>query len=347
MHRFGTFSKIILLSFVIGCGARQVDIPDSGEEHRHKDAWTRMDLNGGMDGNSLVDDSGGGDYHQGGEDIIYDQSSTQDQYVDVIYHDTAVDIHDTHKTDTGKDSTSDSGTYEGIYQGLEHTTGKDLWDALHRIVSSHHHGLSYKEASYQVKTYVDEYNGYVTGVYTGVKYPPHEANSKFNIEHTWPQSKGAKSLPAKSDMHHLYPTNPRANSSRGNLPFGVVVDSSATFGDSDCNDHFPQHPEGCLSYLGYDRDHKKVFEPRDAHKGNVARAIFYFCIRYNLSLTRLDTYSTSHARKTEAVLKEWNKEDPPDEEEMQRNDRIYRLQGNRNPFIDHPEFVDRLEFVRY
>jgi endonuclease I len=60
----------------------------------------------------------------------------------------------------------------------------------------------------------------------------------------------------------------------------------------------------------------------------------------------LEDFDSSHPKVTERVLKEWNRLDPPDDQERSRNDRIYKLQHNRNPFIDHPEFIDRIEFVK-
>lgn len=234
-------------------------------------------------------------------------------------------------------------TYTGIYAGLGNMTGNALKTKLHNIVSTGYHSVSYSEASYQMKNYVDNYHGFVTGVYTGRTVPVSQANAAFNVEHTWPQSKGASGT-AKSDIHPLYPTNNKANSTRGNLTFGYVVSIDRSVGDNiNCTDHFPGHPGGCLSYLGKDSSNTNVFEPRDAHKGNAARAVLYFAIRYNKSLTVFDSI---HAKTTEKVLKEWNHLDPPDANERTRNDRIQTIQNNRNPFIDHPEFVDRIEFVQ-
>ena len=240
------------------------------------------------------------------------------------------------------DSTGDV-TYTGVYAGLEDLQGDALRARLYAIVTTGYHSISYDEASYQLKHYVDNYNGYVTGVYTGQKVPVSQAGSAFNVEHTWPQSKGAKGE-AKSDLHHLYPTNSRANSARGNYPFGIVTDEKQDFGvNPHCTDHFPGHPEGCLSYLGYDSSGAWVFEPRDAHKGNAARAVLYFALRYKKDLRVFDS---RHPKITEKTLKEWNHEDPPDANERTRNSRIQKLQNNRNPFIDHPEFIDRIEFVQ-
>jgi endonuclease I len=76
-----------------------------------------------------------------------------------------------------------------------------------------------------------------------------------------------------------------------------------------------------------------MFEPPETHKGNVARSLFYFSIRYGLRISP----------EEEAYLKMWNKQDPVDQEEMIRNNEIYKTQGSRNPFVDHPELADRIQ----
>ena len=140
----------------------------------------------------------------------------------------------------------------------------------------------------------------------------------LNTEHTWPQSKfaGGERETKKSDLHHLFPSDNDLNSVRGNASFGEVTQSLETL-------KCPQ------SKIGRAANQSLVFEPPNSHKGNVARALFYFSIRYNL---RIDFAQ-------EADLKQWHQLDPVDTAEIQRNDSIQQFQGNRNPFIDHPELV--------
>ena len=90
-------------------------------------------------------------------------------------------------------------------------------------------------------------------------------NSVINVEHTWPQSKfgGASKSIKKSDLHHLYPTDSQLNSIRGSFPFGEVVKDT-------------QNTKCPISRIGVDFDGHRVFEPPHDHKGNVARALFYF-----------------------------------------------------------------------
>lgn len=148
------------------------------------------------------------------------------------------------------------------------------------------------------------------------------SHNEINIEHTWPQSRFNRSQSKafqKSDLHHLYPTDSRANGKRGNVHFGQFKNGRRAL------DHCTASRVGRISETG-----KEGFEPPTKHKGNVARALFYFSIRYDI---RISDYE-------EFMLRQWNLIDPVDEEEMLRNDFIERIQGNRNPFIDDPELSD-------
>ncbi len=139
----------------------------------------------------------------------------------------------------------------------------------------------------------------------------------FNAEHTWPQSKGAVGT-AKSDLNHLFPTDCNANSRRSSLPFGKVVQVTWAEGGSK---------------LGTDANGATVFEPRDDHKGDAARAILYFYMVYGQHA------DLENFRHEEEILKAWHLQDPVSAQDQARNDAVYRHQGNRNPFIDRPEFV--------
>ncbi len=145
----------------------------------------------------------------------------------------------------------------------------------------------------------------------------------LNTEHTWPQSRFSgrfNSAMQKSDLHHLYPADNKMNSVRGNNEFGEVVKDSKIL-------KCPVSRTGTPAGGG-----AEVFEPPKEHRGNVARALFYFSVRYSLPISE----------RQEATLRKWNKEDPVDEEEVRRNDAIMKIQGNRNPFVDYPELADRI-----
>lgn len=144
-----------------------------------------------------------------------------------------------------------------------------------------------------------------------------------NCEHTWPQSKFSKKFPSdlqKSDLHHIFPSDMKANSTRNNFPFADVYGTPT---HARCND----------SRIGNAiNTNIRSFEPPIEHKGNVARAIFYFSARYKMDIDSTQGH----------YLKLWNEEDPVDQAERERNNKIMELQGNRNPFIDYPELINRL-----
>ena len=171
----------------------------------------------------------------------------------------------------------------------------------------------------------------VTRVYLGtdaVGYTSRSnAQSSFNLntEHTFPQGHFNSALPMKADMHHLYVADVDANSARANYGFGNVV-SNITWSQGG-------------SKLGKDDNGITVFEPRDAHKGKAARAILYFVLRYQ----NFGGYLTA---TQEQDLREWCAAFPPNLVDVTRNNDIFALQHNRNPFVDYPQFLDRIYNLR-
>lgn len=165
-------------------------------------------------------------------------------------------------------------------------------------------------------------------VYTGRKAVGYtsrtnaQSNYNFNTEHTWPQSNFGDNEPMKSDLFHLFPTDNPANSVRANFPFGKVV-SNITW-------------DSAGSKLGKNYLNQTVFEPRDVHKGDVSRSMFYFIIRYPVN------YGDFFTQIQENVFREWNKLDTVGIVESNRNNAIASYQLKRNPFIDHPEFADKI-----
>jgi hypothetical protein len=144
----------------------------------------------------------------------------------------------------------------------------------------------------------------------------------FSTEHSWPQSRGAEDEPARSDMHHLFPTENLAN----------IMRSNNLYGETACTGAGCQWSVGG-SELGLRVDGVKVFEVRPSFRGDVARAQFYFAVRYGYTIDPI----------VESTLRGWHEADPVDERERIRNERIRVLQNNRNPFVDRPDFVDGIE----
>ena len=143
----------------------------------------------------------------------------------------------------------------------------------------------------------------------------------INCEHTWPQSKFSTSFNnelQKSDMHHLFPSDIKANSTRGNYEFAEVVTNLNLVNCS-------ASKSGASVVAGG----KTFFEPPSEHRGNVARALFYFSVRYKMPMSN----------DQQTFLRKWNDQDPVDDAESARNNEIEKLQGDRNPFIDFPNLA--------
>ena len=217
------------------------------------------------------------------------------------------------------------------YNATENLEEQNLKNAMNTLLATGYVNLGYDLA--RDKMFMEIDNKKVNGqgaavntlecVYTGreaVGYTDRtdcQTNDNFNTEHTWPQSLFSSLEPMRADLFHLFPTDETANNVRSNYPFGEV--SSSTWSNG-----------GSLFGGG-------VFEPRDAHKGNVARAMFYFCIRYQNYGNFLDAQ--------ESTLRNWYYQFPPTTIDQKRNDDIALLQHNRNPFIDYPQFLRRITSI--
>ena len=230
---------------------------------------------------------------------------------------------------------ADTALPAGYYGTAEGKTGAALLAALDRIVCRAR-VLGYNAARDSMYSYVEDpdNNDLLADVYVGrvarVYNRASADTADFNTEHSWPQSRGAVDDPAMSDIHHLFPSDEIANTRRSNLPFGVVVGTPTWTSDDPDSD-------GDVSKQGLNAQNVQVFEPRNAKKGDIARAIFYFYTRYNSR--RTPNYSLQNFNIEEATLRQWAAADPPDAFERQRNSLAFRAQGNRNPFVDHPEYV--------
>jgi endonuclease I len=183
--------------------------------------------------------------------------------------------------------------------------------------------MGYDRARQALFSDVDNEGGVVVDVYTQRQIktntiPSADGPAGINTEHTRPRSRGVDHTAAQSDLHHLFPTDSVANSRRSSYPFGDVADVLWSDGDA---------------RLGYDANGRMVFEPPLAHRGNVARALFYVSSTYDLPIDDAE----------EAVLRRWNVDDPVDTKESVRNERVEHHQKNRNPFVDDPNLADRID----
>ena len=225
----------------------------------------------------------------------------------------------------------------GYYDRAQGLVGPELKAALHEIIKVNKQ-YEYGEV-WDILKYTDEdpnNPGNVILFYTGwskSKFINGGGPSQWNREHVWAKSHGRFDTVKGpgTDAHHLRPEGVSVNSERGNLEFD---NGGELYTD-------PDGPTGC-------RRDSDSWEPRDAVKGDVARIMFYMAVRYegdpagnepNLELNdRLDNGSAPFHGSLSTLLK-WHAQDPVDDWERRRNDRIYEKQGNRNPFIDHPEYA--------
>jgi endonuclease I/V8-like Glu-specific endopeptidase len=160
-----------------------------------------------------------------------------------------------------------------------------------------------------------------------------EANTPFNCEHVVPQSWFAKKEPMRGDLHHLFACEMTCNSFRGNTPYFDFVDfGEVDFLEKDKGQCGRRQSGGSAEVLG--------FEPEKG-KGEVARATLYFLIRYPGEINR---NGKEYDDKRIATILEWHRKHPVSRYEKHRNQAIHGIQGNRNPFIDHPAWADKVDF---
>ncbi|MFN8606914.1 MAG: endonuclease [Vulcanimicrobiota bacterium] len=143
----------------------------------------------------------------------------------------------------------------------------------------------------------------------------------LNCEHVVCQSWYNAKEPMRGDLHHLFACDSRCNSYRGNRRYHDATDQSTD----------------TVAECGTRTDHDRGFTPQAGH-GAVARATLYFMLRYPKK-------AAAYGAEDLATLLAWHKKDPPSLYERHRNQAIQEMQGNRNPFIDHPEWAEKVDFT--
>lgn len=245
----------------------------------------------------------------------------------------------------------------GYYNGTSGLTGYNLKTKLSQIISNGalDNGYSGLWTAYQTtdRDYYYENNGKILDMYsenpTGADPYEYTYNTNqcgsysgegscYNREHTIPQSLFNSLSPMKNDVHFIPPTDGKVNGMRSDYPYGVV--SSPTWTSQNGSKLGPNTTSG---YSG------TVFEPIDSFKGDIARMIFYFVTRYQdkiptfASGNMLDQTTGRSLTQWELdVLLTWNAQDPVSQREIDRNNACYALQGNRNPYIDYPNWVSEV-----
>lgn len=212
------------------------------------------------------------------------------------------------------------------YDGTAGLEGKALLTKLRVIISSVLHTESYDELktdlAYTDQDPTNEANLILFYSHASVS-STWRGGDVWNREHLWPQSTGwFKTSGAGSDIHHLRPEDPVVNSTRGNNIYSVVSSGKQIY-----------YGNQLIGKLG-----NNTFEPNDNVKGDIARIVFYMMTRYSQS----DSYKITAVASSYEMLLQWNESDPVDSLEITRNERAYSIQGNRNPFIDYPNFASSI-----
>ena len=159
----------------------------------------------------------------------------------------------------------------------------------------------------------------------------------YNREHIVPQSVFSEASPMKNDAHSVTPTDGKVNGLRSAFPHGIVASAS--------NTSLNGSKLGTSGVSGYSGT---VFEPIDEFKGDIARMYLYFATRYENTVSGYNFAmfdGSSNQVFTTAFLNmllTWHAQDPVNTREIDRNNAIYALQNNRNPYIDHPEYVQAI-----
>lgn len=180
-------------------------------------------------------------------------------------------------------------------------------------------------------------SGNIIWFYSGTSVAFNGTFGSTNREHVWPKDGGkafSATSDAGSDAHHLRPTEQNLNSTRGSKQFGEVPTTASNI----------VKQAGSTSYenLCYVADN--VFYPGEGYRGATARILMYVETRWGdeFHLNFVLGQGKSKTIGDIETLMKWHYQEPPTAEEMRRNEAVYKIQGNRNPFIDHPEFATKI-----
>lgn len=251
-----------------------------------------------------------------------------------------------------------AGDLTGYYQNVSGKTGIELKNALSSIISTGYTPKTYTDlwTAYKVGDIRKDGTGAIWDVYSDIPtgnapylYQPGQDQCGsysaegvcYNREHTVPKSWFKEDTPMYSDYLHILPTDGYVNGRRSNYPYGEVGTVTWTSKNG-------SKLGNAKSTLGYS---KTVFEPIDAYKGDIARIYFYFVTRYAERLKTYDSNGTEEVFSSNDygldkwvidMMLRWSKNDPVSQKEIDRNNEAEAFQHNRNPYVDHPEFLEMI-----
>lgn len=252
----------------------------------------------------------------------------------------------------------------GYYNSITTQTGAALKTALSVIITNGHIPQSYTPGLWTAYNTTDKkFNGKVWDMYSNCDFtfgratdnPPGNQDSGggdgtecqvYNREHSFPKSWFGNSSPSSSvpesvDLFHVVPTDKLVNAKRGSFPYGEVG-SSVTYQSINGS------KLGICSFPGFS---STVFEPIDEYKGDFARNYLYMATRYEPNIAGWEKISTSGDAVMNGtsfpcyevwfvnLLAKWLNQDPVSQKEIDRNNAVYLIQKNRNPYIDNPQYA--------
>ncbi len=256
-----------------------------------------------------------------------------------------------------------SGGPGGYYASAQGLSGFALKTALHNIIDNHtnrgYGSLWNFYSANELDVYYENDNSILDIYserpaandpynYTPVSDQCGSFNSEadcYNREHAFPRSWfGGDVEPMNSDVHHIFPTDGQVNSYRSSFPYGEVGSASITTSNG-------SRRGNAVSGLGYNGT---VFEPIDEFKGDLARAYFYMATRYQDVISGWENNSSSSNAVLDGssnrvfetwvvnLMLSWHAQDPVSQKEIDRNNAAFDYQGNRNPFVDNPAWVNSI-----
>ncbi|UFH32520.1 endonuclease [Chryseobacterium sp. C-71] len=260
----------------------------------------------------------------------------------------------------------------GYYDGTTGLTGYTLKSKVHEIISANNVNWHYSDLpNHYNQTDLDKYydhgasnTNFLLDIYSEIPLGPdsYEYTSAnlisssgaeglgYNREHAIPQSTFNSNYPMYSDLHFVIPTDARINQLRNNYPYGIgnsTIHYSFTNTSKIANSAIP-------NYVYTNR----VYEPINEFKGDIARMLLYFAVRYEDKLPSFN-YSTNINPAIDrsafdgtaerafdpayiTMLLQWHQQDPVSQREIDRNNAVYNIQKNRNPFVDNPQWVNTI-----
>lgn len=234
----------------------------------------------------------------------------------------------------------------GYYNSLNGKKDAELKTAVYEVIRNFTSVSSYTNLpDYFKRTDVRPNTNYWWDMYSDMDVPINiQFGTYMNREHSFPKSwwgsttATATQYKAYTDLNHLYPGEARANQAKSNYPLGEV--STASKFDNGVTKVGPP-------VSGQGGGAAFVFEPDDEYKGDFARTYFYMVTCYQdyrwatsyMFMLQQNTYPTLNQWSVNMLLK-WSREDPVSDKETQRNEKVYSIQNNRNPFIDFPDLAE-------